>query len=152
MPNNPKHKRKKKSRPNEEELYQTCIENLASIKRNPRKLNTASYALQKIVTLQGREINMIFTDKPFLKDYLSRASEIDGIYSRLMLRMGDEELPENLKAFQEKMTNITKATKDLIEFFYTKNIGYPSEVEKFKKRDKDSEKTETDSKETETKK
>jgi hypothetical protein len=119
-----------------EKTLQEAERNLHTIGNNPRKLGLAAFALRQIQRVDPREMNIVFTDKEFLKEKLEKIQEIDGIYLKLMSNIGKEEFLDDLKLFGEKIETIQNAMDGLLNTFYEKGIGHSSAIKEWKKKNK----------------
>jgi hypothetical protein len=117
-----------------EKTLQEAERNLQAIGNNPRKVGLAAFALRQIQRVDPREMNIVFTDKEFLKEKLEKIQEMDGIYLKLMSNVGKEGFLEDLKLFEEKIAAIQKTMDDLLNTFYEKGIGHNSAIKEWKKK------------------
>ena len=125
-----------------EKTLQEAERNLQSIGNNPRKLGLAAFALRQIQRVDPKEMNIVFTDKDFLKEKLERIQEMDGIFYKLMSNIGKDNFLEDLKMFEEKIEAIDTAMADLIDTFYEKGIGHNSAIKDWQKKKNQSEESE----------
>jgi len=115
-----------------EDIQSEAQKELSIATRNFSKANLANFALRQINRVDVRELNLVFTDKPFLKKNIESINKIDGIYSRLMAQMGDPGLPDNLREFQELIRDVETAYERVIDAFFAKGIGQDRDIKAWK--------------------
>ena len=108
---------------------------------NFQGLKAAEFALRQIVKNGSWHMNVVVSDKDFTKHLLGDVQAIDSIQGKLVSRMGDPNLIENLQRFTEGLELIKKTNKEFINSFLEKGIGNGKDLDRFRKESAQNAKT-----------
>lgn len=135
---------KQKNTQDKNQELQEALKNIQryveDMKGNFRAVKSAEYALRQIAQNGSYNFNVIMSDKDFTKEFLSDAQAMDAIHDKLVSRLGDADLIENLTMFKTGITEIQNSHREFIESFYEKEIGHGRDIEKYKKQKAEKEK------------